>query len=191
MNPESIAEFHREALRIVLSFLKARGIKTVKQLNAMKGRKLLAEPLWKLLELNGKYGGAYISEGVKLVEERLGTRVCASTGTWSSRRLDQVLGPVPKDLPWQSWCKAPEYSCNLEHVVEIRNIIDTLLTAPESLDAILDNCLLGCVVLRSEHARLGRGELDVRDPWKRYRLASPEIRVWCRDSGDWVKLNPR
>jgi hypothetical protein len=55
----------------------------------------------------------------------------------------------------------------------------------------LDNCLLGCIVLKSEHKRLRSGELDIQDPWKRYRLASPEIRVWCRDRGDWVNLNPR
>jgi hypothetical protein len=136
MNPESITEFHREALRTILSFLKARGVKTVQRLNEMKGRKLLEEPLWKLLELNGKYGGAYISEGVKRVEERLGTRVSASSGKWPSKRLDQVLGPVPKDSQWQSWREAPEYSCNLEHVVERGKIIRFLLDAPESLDAI-------------------------------------------------------
>jgi hypothetical protein len=54
MDPTATAEFHREALRHILSFLVVKGIRRVDQLNALKAKKLLKEPLWKLLELNGK-----------------------------------------------------------------------------------------------------------------------------------------
>src|SRR6185503_7188094 len=137
-DPKSISEFHREALRTTLAFLSDRGIRRVDELNAVNGIKLVEESLWKLLELNGKYGGEYISEGVRTVEERLKKRVSASSGTWSSKDLGRILGPVPADSGWKSWRDSADYSCNLEHVVEKRNMVEALLAEPGSLDALLD-----------------------------------------------------
>jgi hypothetical protein len=190
MDSKATSEFHRDALRTILAFVTARGIRRVEELNAVKGKKLLEEPLWKLLELNGKYGGQYISEGVHHVEERIKRPVSASSGTWSPKLLERLLGPVPEHSGWKSWCDSAEYSCNLEHVIERRNIVAALLAQPESLDAILEGSVLGCVVLKAEHARLGRHDLDLRDPWKRYRFATPPIRVWSRDRNQWIDLDP-
>jgi hypothetical protein len=64
-----------------------------------------------------------------------------------------------------------------EHVIPIRQIVDRLLANPTGFEEILSSAV-GCVVLRSEHHKLG--EIDKAYPlvtgWDRYRLA--EITVW-------------
>jgi hypothetical protein len=71
VDPRETAQFpprRPAASLVVLRFFAGRRIRRVEQLNAVKGKKRLEESLWKLLELNGKYGGDHISEGVRQVE---------------------------------------------------------------------------------------------------------------------------
>jgi|GEM_PF-3728535 len=189
MNSETTQQFHRQALRNTLDFLAQQGIRQSEQLKQVKGDMLLGTSLWKLLELDGKYGGDHISEGVLAVEQRLNEQVGRTYGTWSTRAL-KILGPAPQNL--NSWSKSEDYSCNLEHVVEKRHLIAELLNRPQDIDTIL-NSLIGCVVLKSEHARLKRlPTFEPQDPWKRYREASPKpIKVWSRLKKDWLDLSSR
>jgi hypothetical protein len=184
--PADVTSFHREAIEVILQFLERRGITSMEQLNSLKGRALLDVPLWKLLETEGKYGGRYISEGVRDLELNLGQRVNSSNGSWSEFLLEQHLGPSPAD----GWRKTPEYCCQLEHVSERAKLIAVLLRDPARAQEILDQCLIGCVVLRSEHERLAGADIDPDDPWRRYRQADPPLRVWDRLTEEWVSLEP-
>jgi len=184
---EDLQRFHRDVLDLLLSFCASRGIKTRVQLNAFKGRALLDVPLWKLLETEGKYGGRYVSEGVHALEDKLGQPASVSYGTWPESLLVKRIGPPPTP---GGWAKHPDYCCALDHVSERSKLIDALLLEPQRAREILDACLLGCVVLRSEHARIVGGALNPRDPWGRYRNATPRIRVWDRRVAAWASLEP-
>jgi hypothetical protein len=183
----ALASFHREAIEVILKFVGQYGIDSIEKLNSFKGRALLDVPLWKLLETEGKYGGRYISEGVRNLEVQLGQQVNKSYGVWPEELLRRHLGPSPTG----GWMKTPSYSCQLEHVSERAKLIDMLLREPERAQEILDQCLIGCVVLKSEHARLGSADIEPSDPWRRYRQAMPPLRVWDRQAEEWVSLEPR
>jgi hypothetical protein len=182
-----LASFHREAIEVILQFVGRYGINSIEKINSFKSRALLDVPLWKLLETEGKYGGRYISEGVHNLERRLGQPVNKSYGVWPEKLLRHHLGPSPTD----GWMKTPDYSCQLEHVSERAKLIDMLLREPERAQEIIEQCLIGCVVLKSEHARLGSADIDPGDPWRRYRHASPLLRVWDRQAEEWVPIEPR
>lgn len=184
VSKDRIESFHIEAIKILLTFVKEFGIDNRTQLNQHKGRALLDVPLWKLLETDGRYGGRYISEGVLNLERRLGTKVHESHGTWSEQLLVQHLGPAPAN----GWSKYPSYCCQLEHVSQRSQIIDLLLREPERVSEILAEFLIGCIVLREEHKRLGDSEIVPGDPWFRYRTAFPPVRVWDRKNEDWANL---
>jgi hypothetical protein len=179
---QAIIDFHRAALKRMLQFVTERGITNLKALNAVNGRKLLDEPLWKLLETEGKYGGPLISEGVRAIEEQLSRKVSASSGTWPEAALQSWLGQPPDGGAWSAH---PSYCCHLEHVIERAYMIQLLLAEPDRADEILDTALIGCVVLRAEHPRLASKEFDLADPWKRYRRAG--IKVWTRTQNDWIE----
>lgn len=179
---QDLTSFHRDVLDVLLSFCARRGIKTLTQLNSFNGRALLDVPIWKLLETEGKYGGPYVSDGVHAVELELGQPPSISSGTWPEELLVQRLGPPPSP---DGWSKHPNYCCNLDHVSERANLIDALLHEPHRSREILDQCLIGCVVLRSEHRRIGSAELNPSDPWGRYRDATPTVRVWDRRTKSW------
>jgi hypothetical protein len=53
---QDLTSFHKDVLDVLLSFCASRGISTLTQLNAFNGRALLDIPIWKLLEIEGKYG---------------------------------------------------------------------------------------------------------------------------------------
>lgn len=180
-NADAIATFHRDALKTMLRFIADREITNLDGLNAVDGRKLLDEPLWKLLETDGKYGGDLISEGVKSIEDNLRCKVRASTGTWPEKDLQHWLGNPPDG---RLWGKDDSYCCHLEHVVERAQIIQMLFSEPGRIDEILDRFLIGCVILRSEHHRLKSVAFDPHDSWNRYRKAG--IKVWSRTRNDWV-----
>jgi hypothetical protein len=184
MSSEGIVQFQIDALVCMLRFLMGRGINTVAQLNEAKARQMLEEPLWKILEVDGKYGGSFISEGVKAIEGRLGKRVSCSSGQWPERLLRKSFGDPPDGL--SSFRESPHYKCQLEHVAERSQLVPLLLGQPGNTRQIIETHLRGCVVLKIEHQRLERAtELD-NDPWSRYRRATPSVGVWSRDEGRWI-----
>jgi hypothetical protein len=187
VSEDRIKSFHLEAITILLEFLKKFGIENRTQLNQYNGRALLDVPLWKLLETRGKYGSRYISEGVLNLERTLGKKVHESQGSWPERLLVQHFGPAPAN----GWSKNPSYCCQLEHVSQRSQIIDLLLREPGRASEILAEFLIGCVVLKEEHKRLGDSEIVSGDPWLRYRMASPPVRVWDRKNEEWVNLGAR
>lgn len=182
-----LTDFHRDVLDVLLRFCADRGINTRAQLNSLKGRPLLDVSLWKLLETEGKYGGSYVSEGVHALEVQFGRPPDISYGTWPEKLLVQHLGQPPTP---DGWLKHPDYCCALDHVSERSKLIDALLIEPHRSREILDHCLLGCVVLRSEHGRIASGPLNPSDPWGRYRDATPRLNVWDRHTKCWVSLAP-
>ncbi len=82
-----------------------RGITGIAQLNSFKGRALLDVPLWKLLGTQGKYGGQYISEGVRTLELKLGRLVNKSYCVWPEKLLQQHFGPP--HVGWSQFRRAP------------------------------------------------------------------------------------
>lgn len=183
---DQLTSFHREAIDVLLKFVKKYDINNIQELNAYKGRALLDVPLWKLLENDGKYGGRYISEGVYNLEKKLGVQVNKNYGIWNEKLLEKHFGKPPSG----TWQKNPAYCCQLDHVSERAKLIDILLKAPKKAQEILDQCLVGCVVLKSEHSRLGSADINPEDPWRRYRESFPQLRVWDRESESWLLLKP-
>lgn len=184
-NAEEISSFHKEAIEVILKFLGKYKITNIKQLNSFKGRDLLDVPLWKLLETEGKYGGRYISEGVRNLELILGKRA-NSNGSWNEKLMEKHFGETPDG----GWKKNPSFCFQLDHVSERAKLINILLQEPEKATEILEQCLIGCIVLKSEHNRLKSVEINPKDPWRRYREASPAIRVWDRETENWLSLEP-
>ncbi len=82
-------------------------------------RETIDQPLWKLLELEGKVHSEFIREGVLNIERITGERVTPSSG---------------------------------------------LITKQISVEELVDQHLLGCVVLGSEHRRLGAEVMALDDP---------------------------
>ncbi len=185
-NAEQIIFFHREILELLLKFVKKYNITNIQQLNSYKARKLFDEPLWKLLETEGKYGGRYISEGVHNLELILECTVDKNNGRWNGKLLEKHFGNPPDG----DWKKSYSHCCNLDHVSERAKLISLLLQEPERAKEILDQCLVGCVVLKSEHNKLGSAIIEPKDPWRRYREAYPKIRVWDRETENWLSLEP-
>lgn len=179
---QDVTSFHTDVLDVLLSFCASRGVRTLTQLNSFNGRALLDVPIWKLLETEGKYGGPYVSEGVLTIERKLGQPPSISSGTWPEELLVRHFGQARSP---DGWSKDPDHCCNLEHVSERANLIEALLHEPHRSREILDQCLIGCVVLRGEHRRIGSAELNPSDPWRRYRDATPTVRVWDRRTANW------
>lgn len=185
--PVDVASFHLGAIENILELLRANGISTYAQLDAVRGRPLLDASLWILLETGGKYAGRYISQGVRNLELQLNESPNANSGKWNEITLVGLLGPCAAGELWQDH---PDYCCNLEHVNERAAIIRALLNEPDRARAILDESLIGCVVLRSEHRQLQSAHLRPRDPWFRYRVAEPPVAVWDRQDKCWISLAP-
>lgn len=180
---DELVSFHRDAIDLLLRFCQEKGISSLRELNAVKGRTLFDGPLWKLLETKGKYGGRYISQGVLELEKRFEQPPSVSYGVWPESLLVEHLGKRKTAGTWQ---RDPDFRCQLDHVSERANLIEAMLVAPRHAQQLLDQCLLGCILLQSEHVRLGRAAIDPKDPWRRYRDAS--IRVWDREQAQWVSF---
>lgn len=177
-NPLAIIDFQCAALKEILRFLREYGISTVEQLNVVNGKKLLEEPLWKLIEVNGKYSGPFISEGVKDTEDRLGRKVHPSSGTWPEAELQPLLNHPTNEY------SLDDYRCQLDHVCEKDKIIRLIISKPEEVDKIIDSFNIVCVVLRPEHRKLEALPFNPEDVWQRYLKA--KIRVWSRTHQEWV-----
>jgi len=186
-NTDAINAFHKKALLVLLALAEREGIRTAEQLTALNARILFEQPFWQILECEGKYGGHLISAGVKGQEDLYGP-VGRRDGVWPEHVLSARLGPAAGGGRWRDH---PDYACNLEHVVERKHLLAAVLARPAEAVALLDGHLLGCVVLRSEHSRLGSvpAEIALRDPWKRYRDANPPIGVWSRRQKQWISLD--
>ena len=186
---DEIIAFQKRAMKMLLEFAKQEGIQSKSDLNSKKGTIMFQQPLWQILEANSKYGGPLISEGVKDVEDRVGRLVSASSGTWSERHLVKTLGEREDG---GRWSQQSDYRCQLEHVVERTHLLQWLLERPDCAIELLDSYLIGCVILKKEHARLPGSNADIAssDPWKRYRLATPQVRVWSRIEQKWISLEP-
>jgi len=139
--------------------------------------------LWKLAELDGKYGGEFVSEGVRALERQIGRPPAASSGMWPERRLRAVLGLRRREPAWRT---TPAYRCQLDHVVQRSDLIDLLLREPERASDI-EPLILGCVVLKNEHRRLATTPGTIDDPWRKYREAKgAPVRVWSRRTARWL-----
>src|SRR5687767_6285761 len=100
---DDIERFQHRALKSVLDLLASSGVDTVEKLNAVKGKQLLEVPLWKLLEVRGKYAQQYVSAGVRKLEDTCGEQVSKSRGRWPEQKLRAVLGmPPAKFNTWSS-----------------------------------------------------------------------------------------
>jgi hypothetical protein len=182
-NTEKVIAFHRKALSALLTLAQHEGLATPADVNAVKARILFNQPLWQILEAEGKYGGPYISEGVKETERFLGRRVNRRSGSWPERVL---IGHRGSRVDGRRWRDQPEYRCNLDHVIEAKHLLREILERPAEAIDLLDRGLLGCVVLHCEHIRLpvASASIAIRDPWWRYRRAG--IKVWSRKENAWI-----
>jgi len=181
---DQIVEFQVAYLKHLLAFLKSRGINSHASIAQLRATKLIEEPMWKLLEIDGKYAGNFISAGVKELSDKVG-REPDGQGKWPERLLAATLGALPPE----GWRRSLATTCRLDHVIDRRILNEWLLSDPDRVDEILRVGLIGCVVLGTEHQRLERlASVDIRDPWQKYRMAG--IRVWSRSTGDWHPTEP-
>ena len=68
---KEIIEFHKHMLVHLLKTIRDYGLKTYDDIVDFKAKGLLDEPLWKIVEANGKYKGNYISSGINEIADKL------------------------------------------------------------------------------------------------------------------------
>lgn len=174
---------HEASLRVLLEHFAEQGLTDRRALVAHKARGYLDVALWKLAELDGKYGGDFVSEGVHALEARLGRPPARSHGMWPERLLRRSLG-LPSRSP--EWRTTPSYRCQLDHVLQRADLIDLLLREPARVDDVAA-LVVGCVLLGEEHRRLASGPTSSEDIWRKYRDANRgPVRVWSRSRAAWV-----
>jgi hypothetical protein len=174
---------HRSLLHSLFRFCSEQGIVSWDDIVRCRIKETLDQPFWKLLELNGKYCQEYISEGVHEIESMTGITVNLSSGKWST----QVLRDCYEHLSnHPNPTRDPAFSCQLEHVVSRKFLIQKIVSNEITVDDAIDRYLIGCVVLASEHARLPHDSDSIDDPWQKYRQADPSLRVWSRSRQAWV-----
>lgn len=174
---------HIALLRNLIQFCHEQGIRDWNGVVEARLRETIDQPLWKLLELEGKYHSEFISEGVLNIEQITGERVTPSSGKWKEATLRRFF---PVNDPGRDLSSLPDFRCQLEHVIPRKLLVEQLITKQISVEELVDQHLLGCVVLGSEHRRLGAEVMALDDPWHKYRNANPPVRVWSRTSSRWV-----
>jgi hypothetical protein len=167
----------------MFDFCREQGVDSWDEIVRCRIKEAIDQPFWKLLELDGKYGQDYISEGVLKIEGITGEIVNRSTGKWSNKILQENYEYL-SDHPNPS--AHHEFKCQLEHVISRKYLIQQIIAGSISVDDAVDKYLIGCVVLASEHARLPRDLDSLGDPWLKYRQAKPCLRVWSRSMQKWV-----
>lgn len=168
---ENTVNFQVACITRLLRFFDEYGIRSVRDLKRVNGRKLLSEPLWKISEANTladrKHNVRFFSEGAH--------KLATSTGV----------------IPTSSKTDGVEH----EHVIP-REHLERLLFACSTQPAEVGRIArfsIGCIVTLVEHRSLGKkawGNDDpTADPWRRYRDArGGSVRVWDRKRADWVDL---
>lgn len=68
---KEIIEFQKHMFVHLLKSMRNYGLTTYGDIVDFKAKGILAAPLWKLVEANGKYKGQYISSGIKEIATKL------------------------------------------------------------------------------------------------------------------------
>ena len=176
-------EVHIALLEKLVEFCHQQGIASWDDVVSARLQAAMDQPLWKLLELNGKYAQDCISEGVYLIEQATGKEVSKSTGKWPASVLHSAF-PHLEDGSDPTVSRL--YRCHLEHVISRKLLVSKLISSELSVSDVVNRYLLGCVILASEHLRLGLEGESIEDPWRKYREASPPVRVWHRREQAWI-----
>lgn len=182
-NSEVVTRVHKSLLVNLLRFCESHNIHDWNGIQESRIKEVFDQPLWKLLELEGKYASDYVSEGVFRIEEKTGQLVNPSSGKWKD---DDLRRTFPELASVQEPSKDKEFKCQLEHVNSRRLLVESLLLKRITLDELVEEHLMGCVVTAAEHMRLRQKYESLEDPWLKYRKADPPVRVWSRQNGEWL-----
>ena len=120
---KKIRDIQKRFLVNFLDFCEQNQIHDRKDVLSLKLREVLDHPLWKLLELDGKYGGRYISEGVHQLETVLGKRVSRTAGRWPKKLVKEKQ----KMLADMGFDEHSSLKCQLDHVSERKQLGDALM----------------------------------------------------------------
>ncbi len=159
----AIRECIIENLLVNLSFCRAKGITTAKQLRAYKLTKVVEHALWVLLELDGKYRGRYITEAATALARKYGVDVNHPKWDHEIKKILKVgAEPVFGNL------------IQFDHVVPKKFLLDALLSGKIEASQ-LENSLVACIVTAEEHRGVTAHErkpgfsFDLRNPWQTYK----------------------
>ncbi|MCT0230143.1 hypothetical protein KQ306_04610 [Synechococcus sp. CS-1324] len=182
-NSEVVTRVHKSLLANLLSFCESHNIHDWKGIQESRIKEVFDQPLWKLLELEGKYVKDYVSEGVVSIEDNTGQPVNPNSGRWTD---DDLRRAFPELANVQEPSKEKAFKCQLEHVNSRRLLVESLLLKRITLDELVEKHLIGCVVTLAEHTRLRTKHESLDDPWLKYRKADPPVRVWSRANQEWL-----
>ena len=170
-------------MEIAVSFCRSKGITSISEMRRFRAQKFIDEPLWKPLELDGKYVQRFESRGVREIREICNDRP-NSKGKWSRRTIDTLRsrgyfngGLSEKDI-----------HCRLDHVFP-RKLLKESLLGGDIKPADIYRHLLGCVVLEKEHQRMKGKKETLVDPWRKYRESEPEVDVYDCIQKRYLDLN--
>ncbi len=181
---KEIIEFQKHMFVHLLKTIRGYGLKTYDDIVDFKSKGMLDEPLWKIVEANGKYKGQYISSGIKEIAGKLNMSPNNIKGseieTYLKDNIDYqldsgILISNHEDCKFQ-----------LEHVTPRKRIIEEVLKLKTD-DAILkyiDEMCIGCLVLKAEHKELDDNTYNIKDLWQRYKDGG--IKVFDKVADKWL-----
>ena len=181
---EDIIKFQKHMFLHLLKNMRDYGLTTYDDIVDFNAKGMLDEPLWKIVEANGKYKGQFISSGIKEIAGKLNMSPNAikvsKIVTYLKDNIDFQLnsGIVISD---EKDCKV-----QLEHVTPRKKIIEEVLklSSEEDINKYLDEKCVGCLVLKAEHKVLNDNTYNSEDLWQRYKDAG--IKVFDKELDDWV-----
>jgi hypothetical protein len=181
---KEIIEFQKHMFISLLATIRDYGIKTYDEIVNFKAKGMLDEPLWKILEANGKYKGKYISSGIKEIADKLnmspnGIKV-SEIETYLKYNIDYRLSSGMIISNHQ------DFKVQLEHVTPRKIIIREILkfNKEEDVSKYLDEKCVGCLVLKAEHKVLNDNTYNSKDLWQRYKDA--DVRVFDTEKNEWI-----
>lgn len=181
---EEIIKFQKHVFVRLLDIIRHYGLKTYDDIVDFKSKGMLDEPLWKIVEANGKYNVQYISSGIKEIADKLNITPndikVSEIETYLKDNIDFQLnsGIVISD---EKDCKV-----QLEHVTPRKKIIEEVLklNSEKDIHEYLDKKCVGCLVLKAEHKVLNDNTYNSKDLWQRYKDAG--IKVFDKETDNWV-----
>lgn len=179
-----IIKFQKHMFLHLLKKMRDYGLTTYNDIVDFNAKGMLDEPLWKIVEANGKYKVQFISSGIKEITGKLNMSRNVIKVSVIESYLKQNIGIQLNSgivIYDEKDCKV-----QLEHVTPRKKIIEEVLklTSEEDINKYLDEKCIGCLVLKAEHKTLNDSIYNNEEVWQRYKDAG--MRVFDIKKNYWV-----
>lgn len=181
---KEIIKFQKHMFVHILKTMRDYGLKTYEDIVDFKAKGMLDEPLWKIVEANGKYKGQHISSGIKEIAVKFNMSPnnikVSDIETYLKDNIDYQLDSGILISNHED-CKV-----QLEHVTPRKIIIEEVLklNTEKDIHKFLDKKCVGCLILKAEHKQLNDKTYNSNDLWQRYKDA--KVKVFDNEGNKWV-----